>query len=154
MLMYKWQWYFFDCTFLYNAIPIYLCKHESEIRQVVRWHLLSVSYACNHNVTSMNRIQRQFRCVLGFGLHSLFKLLILRIICCLIFSWTPPVSLSFTYNLGVWSHLGSNGVVKNKRDRGDIGFVLCGAECSFCEINGCKMQPDHVVINSRCKRSS
>lgn len=40
---------------------------------------------------------------------------------------TPPVTLWFTYSLGVWSHLGSNDVVKNERDssdRGDIGFLF------------------------------
>lgn len=49
--------------------------------------------------------------------------------------------------LGVWSHLGTNDVVKNERDssdRGDIDFLSYDAECSFRVQNGYKMSSHYV----------
>lgn len=66
---------------------------------------------------------------------------------------TPVVTLSdwdtVKRYLGVWSHLGTNDVVKNERDssdRGDIDFFSYDAECSFRGQNACKMS-SHYVLN-------
>lgn len=57
--------------------------------------------------------------------------------------------------LGVWSHLGTNDVVKNARDSsdgGDFDFFSYDAECSFRVQNACKMSSHYVLNYNRSKK--